>query len=110
MNFGCRPIKASRMATGSFDAVFTVSVLITCRRSTTRCGNCFESPGGASAPELVLPTFGQVDDPRCVAYSYSHDYLSILGRLPCQIVSRMPAPLVKHSRALRVVSRRNAPR
>ncbi len=43
--------------------------------------------------ELVLPQHGKVTDPRVVGYSYSHDYLSLIARLPCQLSSHVRTPL-----------------
>lgn len=42
--------------------------------------------------ELTLPDFGSVDDPRCVPFSYSHDYEKLFADLGIRLLKRTRTP------------------
>ena len=47
--------------------------------------------------ELTLPGFGTVEDPRCIGFSYSHDYDAALARMPCELIARLARRLAMGS-------------
>jgi SAM-dependent methyltransferase len=79
---------------GSFDAVFTVSVLDHLPEIEDTVRQMLRiAKRRVLLIELALSEFGQINDPRCIDCSYSHDYVGIFSRLRCDIVSHAPAPL-----------------
>jgi len=86
----------ARLADDSFDVIFTVSVLDHLPDIEDTLRQMLRiARKRLFLIELVLPTFGRIDDPRCIDCSYSHDYLAMLQRLPCRRVTVEPAPLAE---------------
>jgi SAM-dependent methyltransferase len=85
-----------RLADRSYDAIFTVSVLDHLPEIEETLRHMLRiARQRLFLIELVLPSFGRIDDPRCIDCSYSHDYLSILRGLACKQVRAEPTPLAE---------------